>query len=130
MRGVPGGATNKRIYYLLSGVVRLLSFIVFLVAAIVVGIVVRPVIMWLNILLVALSIGSLISAVYNIALCGMTAHSYRNNILVQVIGMILTAVSGGIVSTTFTAIALGTRVTEDDLELEGIVRVRKYGKKI
>ena len=84
------GATNKRIYFFMSAILRALTFVALIIAYIVVKIAVRPGIDWLNLLLLLLAIGAVISAVCNLAMCGVTATSYSQNKWLQILVLIFT----------------------------------------
>ena len=119
------GATNKRIYFFLSTMFRAITFVGLLIAYIVVKITVKPGIDWLNILLLFLSLGSLLSGLFNLCLCGLTATGYVQNRWVQIICLVFTSVSGGIASTTFTAMAVCIRPTQEEIDSENLFKVRK-----
>ena len=123
------GATGKRFCYALSSFFRMMSFIVLLIAYIAVKIVVRPEISWLNTLLLLLSISGLVSAVFNIVLCGFNAIQYKEKIVLQLICFLFTLCSGGIVGSTFTGIAVFTKVQKDDIKNEGIYNTRTFRNK-
>ena len=96
-----------------------------MIAFIVVKIAVRPSIDWLNYLLLGLSLGGLVSGVFNLILCGLTATAYKTNKRIQIICLIVTILTGGIVGTTLTSVALGTRVLDDEVENEKIFKIKK-----
>ena len=105
---------------------RLVGFIGLIIAFIVVKITVKPEIVWLSYLLLGLAIGGLVSGIFNLIMCGMTATGYSQNKVVQIICVCITAITGGIVGTTFTAIACGTKVLQDEIENEKIIKIKKY----
>ena len=57
----------------MSSFFRLFGFLALLIAFIIVKITVKPAIEWLNLLLLLLSLGSLMSGIFNLAMCGMPA---------------------------------------------------------
>ena len=119
------GATNKRIYFFMSAIFRAFTFIACLIAYIVVKITVKPGIDWLNLLLLFLSLGSLLSGLFNLCLCGLTATGYAQNRWVQIICLVFTCITGGIASTTFTALAVAIRPSKEELEEENLFKVKK-----
>ena len=119
------GANGKRFNYFMSAFFRLIGFVGCLIAFIVVKIAVRPSIEWLNYLLLGLSIGGLISGVFNLILCGFTASAYKINICIQVVCLIVTILTGGIIGTVFTSVALGTKVLNDEVDNEKIFKIKK-----
>ena len=118
------GVNGKRINYLLSCGLRALCFVALLIAYIVVKIVVKPSIDWLNVLLICLSIGGLISAVFNLVLCGFTATAYKQSKTIQIICFVVTLLTGGIIATTLTCIAVFTRVTDEEIANENVFKTR------
>lgn len=123
------GATKKRFFYFGSALTRFLAFIALIIAYIVVKITVRPGIDWLNALLMCLSIANLITAVFNLILCGFTANQYKTNFGVQLICFLLCLFTGGIASTTFTGIAAFTKVLPDEIKNEKIFNTRTFKNK-
>ena len=119
------GATGKRFYYFMSSAFRFLGFVALLIAYIIVKIAVNPAIELLNILLITLSIGGLVSGIFNLILCGMPATGYKLNKLSQILCLIVTILTGGIVGTAFTTIAFAMKVTDEEVENEKITKVRK-----
>ncbi len=119
------GATGKRIFYFTSAFFRFCSFIAFLIAFIVVKVTVNPEIVWLNYLLIGFCFGGLISAVFNLILCGYTATAYKSAKASQIICVIITALTGGIASTTITLTACITKVTEEEIQSERIIKIKK-----
>lgn len=119
------GATNKRIYFFLSMLFRAITFVGCLIAYIVVKITVKPGIEWLNLLLLFLSLGSLLSALFNLCMCGLTATAYAQNKLMQIMCLVFTILTGGIASTTFTAIAVAIQPTKEEIDSENLFRVKK-----
>ena len=120
------GATGKRFYYFMSSFFRLIGFLALLIAFIVVKITVKPAIEWLNLLLILLSLGGLMSGVLNLAMCGMPATGYKESKKIQIICLIITIVTGGILGTIFTALALGSKVSDEEVENENIVKIKKH----
>lgn len=119
------GAMGKRFNYFMSAFFRLLCFLACLIAFVVVVIVVKPAIVWLNVLLICLSIGGLISGVFNILLCGMTATGYNENKSVQIICLIVTIITGGLLGTLFTSIALATKISKEEIDNEKLITIKK-----
>lgn len=119
------GANGKRFNYFLSAMFRGIAFIGLLIAYIVVKITVKPSIEWLNILLLCLSLGGLVSGIFNLVLCGFTATGYKQNFWLQLFCLILTCVTGGIVGTTLTAVAFGCKIPDEEIESENIIRLKK-----
>lgn len=119
------GSMGKRYHYFISAFCRLIGFLGLLIAYIVVKITVKPAIQWLNILLLCLSIGGLISGAFNFVMCGMTATGYKENKAWQIICLIVTCLSGGILGTTFSAVALATKIPNDEVENEKLIKIKK-----
>ena len=120
------GATGKRFYYFMSSFFRLIGFLALLIAFIVVKITVSPAIEWLNLLLLLLSLGGLMSGLLNLAMCGMTATGYKTSKAMQIFCLVLTIVTGGIFGTVFTALAFSRKVSEEEIENENIVKIKKH----
>lgn len=118
------GATSKRLFYFLSSLFRFISFVGLLIAYIVVKIVVRPSIVWLNILLLVLSLTSIATAVFNLVLCGFSATAYKHNKFIQITCFIATLLTGGVASSTFTGVAVFTPVLNDEVENERIINIK------
>ena len=123
------GATAKRFYYFLSALFRGISFLGLLIAYIVVKIAVKPPIEWLNALLITLSILSLITGIFNLILCGMTASAYKDKFAVQLVCFLITLFTGGIASSTFTGVAVFTKVEMDEVKNEGIYNTKTFKNK-
>lgn len=123
------GATKKRLYYCLSAFCRFIVFLGLIVAYISVKITVKPSIGWLNILLMCLAIANLITAVFNLILCGFSANQYNSNFAVQLICFLSTLVTGGILSTAFTGVATFTKVLLEDMKSEGIFNTKTFKNK-
>ena len=119
------GAMGKRFNYFMSAFFRFLCFLGTLIAYIVVKIAVNPPIEWLNILLLCLSLGGLVSGIFNIILCGLTATSYSEKVGLQIVCLIVTIITGGIVGTTFTSVALATKITKEEIDNEKLIRIKK-----
>ena len=123
------GAIAKRFYFVLSSLFRMISFLGLLISYIVVKLTVKPEIHWLNVLLLVLAITCLATSVFNLVLCGFTATAYKENKLIQIICFLVTLVTGGIASSTFTGIATFTNVLEDEVKNEKIFNTKKMGKR-
>lgn len=119
------GAMGKRFNYFMSAFFRLICFLGTLIAYIVVKVTVNPPIEWLNILLILLSIGGLVSGTFNIIMCGMTATSYTEKKWLQIICLIVTIITGGIFGTTFTSVALATKISQEEIDNEKLIRIKK-----
>lgn len=119
------GANGKRLNYFLSAMFRGLAFLGLIIAYIVVKITVKPGIEWLNILLLCLSLGGLVSGIFNLILCGFTATGYKENFWVQLICLIVTCLTGGIVGTTLTSVAFACKVTDEEVKNENVIRLKK-----
>ena len=117
------GAMGKRFAYLLASVFRIVMFFACLIAYIVVKIAVKPPIEWLNILLICLSIGGLLSGAFNLIMCGFSAFGYKKKLAIQICDFVFTFISGGFIGTAFAGIGLFTRVREEDITSEGIAIV-------
>lgn len=121
------GAMGKRFNYFMSAFMRLICFLGTLIAYIVVKVTVNPPIEWLNILLLLLSIGGLISGIFNLIMCGMTATSYKEMKFVQILCLIITIITGGLLGTLFTSMAFAGKISQEEVDNEKLIRVR--GKK-
>lgn len=119
------GAMGKRFNYFMSAFFRLICFLGTLIAYIVVKVTVNPPIEWLNILLILLSIGGLVSGTFNIIMCGMTATSYTEKKWIQIICLIVTIITGGIFGTTFTSVAIATKISQEEIDNEKLIRIKK-----
>lgn len=120
------GATGKRFFYFLSAFCRFVMFLGLIIAYIVVKITVKPTINWLNILLLCLGIAGLITALFNLILCGFSANQYRDARAIQIVCFLLTLVTGGIVASTFTGMATFTKVLPEEIKNEKIFNVKKF----
>ena len=120
------GATGKRFYYFMSSFFRLIGFLSLLIAFIVVKITVKPGIEWLNLLLLCLSLGSLMSGLLNLSMCGMPATGYKTSRAIQIFCLVLTIITGGILGTVFTSLAFAQKVTDEEVENENIVKIKKH----
>ena len=116
---------NKRIFYFLSALFRGITCLGCFIAYIVVKITVAPEIIWLNLLLLFLSLGALLSGIFNLCLCGLTATSYRQNRWMQILCLIFTIFTGGIASTAFTAMAVAIRPKKEEIENENLFKIKK-----
>ena len=121
-----GGATAKRIYYFLSALFRGVAFIGLLIAYIVVRITVKPEIGWLNALLIILALLNLATGIFNLVLCGLSATAYKEKFLIQLCCFVITLLSGGIASSTFTGLAAFTKVLDDEVENEKIFNTKTF----
>ena len=65
------GATGKRVYYFTSAMLRAFTAVGLLIVYIIVKFTVKPKIVLLNVLLISFAILGLISALYNLAMCGL-----------------------------------------------------------
>ena len=119
------GSMGKRLSYFLSSLLRFVSFVGLLIAYIVVLITVKPAINWLNTLLLVLSITTLVSGIFNLIMCGLTASAYNNKKALQIICFVFTLVTGGIVSSMLTGVAVFTRVPLEEIDNENIFKVKK-----
>lgn len=119
------GAIGKRFYYFMSSFFRLIGFLALLIAFIIVKCTVTPAIEWLNFLLLSLSLGGLLSGIFNLAMCGMPATGYKTSKGVQIFCLIITIITGGILGTLFTAIALGQKITDEEVANENIIKIKK-----
>lgn len=120
------GATGKRFYYFMSSFCRIIGFVALLIAFIVVKLTVKPAIEWLNLLLLLLSIGSLMSGIFNLAMCGMPATGYKSSKAIQIVCLVLTCITGGLLGTVFTSLALAQKVTDEEVENENITKIKKH----
>jgi len=120
------GATGRRLYYFMSSFFRLIGFLALLIAFIVVKITVKPAIEWLTVLLLMLSLGGLMSGILNLAMCGMPATGYKTSKKIQIFCLIITIITGGILGTIFTALALGQKITDEEVENENIIKIKKH----
>ena len=116
------GAFYKRLYYFFASLCRLIGFLATLIAYIIVKIVVKPGIVWLNVLLLYLSIAGLISGLLLLLMCGMSVRNYKYNKFRQVVVLIITILTGGVLGIVFSCIALGTKITDEDMENESITK--------
>lgn len=120
------GATGKRFYYFMSSFFRLIGFVALIIAFIVVKITVKPGIDWLNLLLLLLSIGSLMSGILNLAMCGMPATGYKTSKAIQIVCLVVTILTGGIFGTVFTSLGFAQKVTDEEVENENIIKIKKH----
>ena len=119
------GVMAKRLYFFLSSLFRFISFIGLTIAYVVVKIVVEPSIGWLNILLLTLAITTLLTAVFNLVMCGFTANAYKDKKLIQILCFIITLITGGIASSTFTGIAAFAKVLDEEVENENLINIKQ-----
>ena len=120
------GATKKRVFYFASAFFRLIAMLGLIIAYIAVKIAVKPPITWLNILLLCLAISNLLTAIFNLILCGFSATAYHEKFTVQLVCFLLTLLSGGIASTTFTGIGAFTKVLPEEIKNEGIYNTKTF----
>ena len=120
------GATGKRFYYFMSSFCRLIGFLALLIAFIIVKITVKPAIEWLNVLLISLSLGGLMSGILNLAMCGIPATGYKSSKKMQIVCLVVTIITGGILGTVFTSLALGQKVSDEEVENENIIKIKKH----
>lgn len=121
------GVFYKRLYYFFASLCRLIGFLATLIGYVIVKIVVRPSIAWLNGLLLYLTIAGLVSGILLLLMCGMTVRNYKYNKFRQIVVLVITTITGGLLGTIFSGIALGTRLTDEDMENESMMR--KLGDK-
>jgi len=95
----------------------------------VVKITVKPGIDWLNLLLLILSIGSLMSGILNLAMCGMPATGYKTSKAIQIVCLVVTILTGGIFGTVFTSLGFAQKVTDEEVENENIIKIKKHRSK-
>jgi FtsH-binding integral membrane protein len=120
------GATGKRIFYFSSAMLRVITSIALLIAVIVVKFAVKPSIEWLNALLIILTISGIISGLFNLAMCGMPALAFRDKKAVQIVCFIFTLVTGGVLSSLLTGLAVFTKVLPEDIKNEKVFNVRTF----
>ena len=123
------GAIGKRFYYFMSSFFRLFGFIALIIAFVVVKITVKPAIEWLNLLLLLLSMGSLMSGIFNLAMCGMPATGYKSSKTIQIVCLIVTILTGGIFGTVFTSLGFALKVSEEEIKNENIIKIKKHKEK-
>ena len=123
------GAMGKRFYYFMSSFFRLIGFVSLLIAFIVVKITVKPSIEWLNLLLLLLCIGSLMSGILNLAMCGMPATGYRTSKAIQIGCLVVTILTGGLLGTVFTCLGFAGKVSDEEIENENIIKIKKHREK-
>ncbi len=114
----PKGSFQKRYYYLMSGIFRLVSSMLLFVAYIVVGVTVEPDIIWLMHLLGLLGLLALFASISNFVMIKYFPKEYKEKTAPQIINLIITALSLGFASVVFSALALGIKVTDDELPKE------------
>lgn len=120
------GATGKRVFYFTSAMLRTIVAVGLLIAYIIVKFTVKPSIVWLNTLLIVLAVAGIISALYNLAMCGMPATGYKTNKGVQIGCLIFTCLTGGILSSIFTGFAVFTKVLPEDVKNERIFNTKNF----
>lgn len=120
------GATGKRFFFFLSAFLRFVAFLGLIIAYIVVKITVKPTISWLNILLFCLILSNLATSLFNLVLCGFSANQYKDLKGVQIVCFILTLLTGGIATSTFTGIATFVRVQPEEIKNEKLFNLKKF----
>lgn len=123
------GATGKRFYYFLSSLFRIITFLGLLIAFIVVKIVMDPEIVWLNALLLSLSLGSFFTSAFNLILCGFPATAYHEKKFIQILCFVLMIFTGGILSTATTGLAVFTKVDPEEIKNEKIFNTKTFKNK-
>jgi len=123
------GATWKRFYYFVSALCRFVDFLGLLVAFIVVKVVVEPSIDWLNALLLTLSILGLGTSIFNLCLCGLPATAYQEKKFIQILCFVITLLTGGVLSTTFTGLGAFIKVDEEEIKNERIFNTKTFKNK-
>lgn len=118
------GAMGKRLNYFVSAFFRLICFLGALIAYIVIKLTVSPPIVWLNILMIGLSLGGVISGIFNLIMCGLTATSYQEKKGLQIVCLLVTIITGGLLGTIFTSIALGTKIDKEEIENEKLIKIK------
>ena len=122
------GATGKRVFYFSSAILRVILSLLLLVAFIVVKIVVRPNIDWLNALLIILSISGFVSGIFNLAMCGMPAIAYKSKKAIQIICFVFTCITGAPLSSVLTGFAVFTKVLPEDIKNEKVFNTKTFDK--
>lgn len=120
------GATGKRLFYFFSASFRFISFLGLMIAYVIVRIVNEPQVRWLNALLLTLSLLSLLTALFNLVLCGMPATAYRQKFWLQLVCFVVTLVTGGVGSSAFTGIATFLKVEDEEIENERIINIKTF----
>ena len=123
------GATGKRVFYFSSAMLRIIVSLLLLVAFVVVKIVVRPGIDWLNSLFIILSITGFVSGLFNLAMCGMPAIAYKSKKAVQIVCFVFTMFTGAPLSSVLTGFAVFTAVLPEDIKNEKVFNTRTYDKR-
>ena len=122
------GATGKRLFYFLSAMLRIILAVLLLIAFVVVKIVVKPSIDWLNILLLLLSISGFVSGLFNLAMCGMPAIAYKSKRVIQFVCFGFTVLTGGILTSVLTGFAVFMKVSSEDIKNEKLFNVKTFDK--
>lgn len=120
------GATGKRVFYFSSAMLRVITSIALLIAVIVVKFTVKPSIEWLNALLIILTISGIVSGLFNLAMCGLPAISFKNNKAIQVVCFIFTLITGGVLSSILTGFAVFTKVMPEDIKNEKVFSTKTF----
>ena len=123
------GAMGKRLAYFTSAFLRFLSFLGLLIAFVSVKIAVEPDIEWLNALLLILSMTCLATSIFNLGLSGMTATAYQTKKSVQIVCFCVTIVTGGILSSVFTGLAVFAKVDKSEVENENLINIKRSRRK-
>lgn len=122
------GATGKRFFYFMSAVLRIITAILLLIAFIVVKIVVKPSIDWLNALLIILSVLGFASGLFNLILCGMPALAFKTKKALQLVCFVFTVLTGGILTSMLTGMAVFTKVLPQDIKNERVFNTKTFEK--
>ena len=122
------GATGKRVFYFSSAMLRIIVSLLLLVTFIVVKILVRPSIDWLNSLLIILTITGFVSGLFNLAMCGMPAIAYKSKKVIQIVCFVFTLITGAPLSSVLTGFAVFTSVLPEDIKNEKVFNVKTFDK--
>lgn len=122
------GATGKRVCYFVSAMLRVIVSIVLLIAVIVVKIIEKPSIDWLNILLIVLTISGVVSGLFNLLMCGMPAIAFKTKKTIQIICFVFTLLTGGPLSSFLTGYASFINVLPEDIKNEKVFNVKTFEK--
>ena len=66
------------------------------------------------------------SGIYNLAMCGMPATGYKSSKAIQIVCLVITCITGGIFGTIFTSLAFAQKVSDEEVENENIVKIKKH----
>ena len=122
------GATGKRVFYFSSAMLRIIVSLLLLVTFIVVKILVRPSIDWLNSLQIILTITGFVSGLFNLAMCGMPAIAYKSKRAIQIVCFVFTLITGAPLSSVLTGFAVFTSVLPEDIKNEKVFNVKTFDK--